>query len=224
VLSSQKTTKFNAKEGELCFAAIQPTQPAYTISIRNIKADQAPGLQQIGEPRLHHLTLPPFHNEHVVSSLQQISTDWTLRIRRCSRRDDLKPIDARKDRLRGPATQPIPRAYKQNPPHAAKPRARLTKRNRSCWNRACIALPSFFAMCPIAKRALGRQPTSAQRDRRLTRQIPLLPIHVHQRDRPFHAKRSIRPNRDLHCRCRSRLYCCNLQHFVRHKTPLIFLR
>jgi hypothetical protein len=78
-------------------------------------------------------------------------------------------------------------------------------------------------MCPIAERALRRHPAPAQRDRRLTRQIPLLPIHIHQRDRPFHAKRPVRSNRDLHCCCRSRLRWYNLQHFVRHKTPLVFL-
>ena len=56
----------------------------------------------------------------------------------------------------------------------------LTQRNRLRRNRARLALPSFSAMRPIAERPLRRHPAAAKRDRRLARQIPLIPIHIHQ--------------------------------------------
>src|ERR1700678_2475677 len=99
-------------------------------------------------------------------------------------------------------------------------RQRLTQRNRFSWNRAGVTLPSLTAVRSITERPLRGHSAAAKRNRRLAREIPLLPIHIDQRYRALHAKRPIRPNRTLHCRNRPRLCRRNIQYFIRHKSPL----
>src|ERR1700712_5841799 len=74
-------------------------------------------------------------------------------------------------------------------------------------------------MRPITKRSLRRHPAAAKRDRRLSRQVPLVSIHIDQSDRTLNAKWTVRTNRNLYCRGRSRIYRHNIRYFLRHKTP-----
>ena len=69
-------------------------------------------------------------------------------------------------------------------------------------NRRCLTLPALASMSAIAERPLGTEPATAQGDRGLSRQVPLLPIDIYQGDRSFHPKWPVRPYRDLdrrHC-------------------------
>ena len=70
-------------------------------------------------------------------------------------------------------------------------RQRLTQRNRFSWNRAGVTLPSLTAVRSITERPLRGHSAAAKRNRRLAREIPLLPIHIDQRYRALHAKRPI---------------------------------
>ncbi len=99
--------------------------------------------------------------------------------------------------------------------HTNSSRLNLPQRHRLDRHRTRVALPTLASMRPIAERPLRRQPASAQRDRRLARQVPLLPIHIDQLDRPFHPKRPIRPHRNLH-RWNHRLsrYCQFFRHVL----------
>jgi hypothetical protein len=106
--------------------------------------------------------------------------------------------------------------------HFQHPLPKLSQRNRLSRYRARLAFPPFSAVRPIAERPLRRHAATAKRDRRLARQVPLVPIHVDQSDRALNAKWPIRTNRNLHCRRRCRLYRRYIQYFVRHKTPLVF--
>ena len=99
---------------------------------------------------------------------------------------------------------------------------KLTQRNRLSRYGTGFALPPFPSMRPITKRSLGGHAATAKRDRRLPRQIPLVPIHVDQSDRTLNAKWPIRTNRNLYRRSQRRLYRHNIQYFLGHKTPLIF--
>jgi hypothetical protein len=173
--------------------------------IRNSQADHPLPCESRPKTLLQKRHLLAFHHHHHVRPLQQVDTDHALRVRRRTRGTHGHAVQPRENRLRSWTAKAIARAHKKDFAHALTPCYRLD------WNWRGIALPTLAPMRPVAKRTLRAQTTPAKRNRRLIRQIPLVPRRIHQLDWPLNSKRPIGPNCNLHRRHNSR--CCN---FIRH--------
>lgn len=66
-------------------------------------------------------------------------------------------------------------------------------------DRTGRALKTHLVMRPIAKRAILARSTTAKRDRRFARQIPLLAIRIGQHNMAFYAQRTVAAHSNFYC-------------------------